>query len=160
LRVVGVDPAGCEVKRYAERGYEPASRIARGPIMLVGEAAGIDLATGEGIAQAIEYGVLAGRFLVQRIRESRGVPLDVDDWTGQIAASRLGRDLRIRAFFMRLFFGPGRSHAERLLTDSPDMLHVGCQHFAAQSCDWLKVGKVAMRGAAKLIAAGTTALAG
>jgi flavin-dependent dehydrogenase len=160
LRVVGVDAAGCEVKRYSERGYEPASRIARGPIMLVGEAAGIDLATGEGIAQAIEYGVLAGRFLVQRIRESRGVPLDVDDWTGQIAASRLGRDLRIRAFFMRLFFGPGRSHAERLLTDSPDMLHVGCQHFAAQSCDWLKVGKVAVRGAAKLIAAGTTALAG
>jgi flavin-dependent dehydrogenase len=83
LRAVGVDPSQCENKRYAERGYEPASRIARGATMLVGEAAGIDLATGEGIAQAIEYGVLAGRFLARRIRETRGGRLVVDDWRGR-----------------------------------------------------------------------------
>ncbi|HXN33038.1 MAG TPA: FAD-dependent monooxygenase [Polyangiaceae bacterium] len=151
LRALGVDLTRCENKRYAERGYEHASRMARGAIMLVGEAAGIDIATGEGIAQAIEYGVLAGRFVARRIEETRGGPLAVDGWAALIAASRLARDLRIRSLLMRLFCGKGRAQTERLLTDSPDMLHVGCQHFAAQPYDWLKLGKVAARGAARLL---------
>ncbi len=148
MRSLGIDATGCETRRYAERGYEPATRTARGPIMLVGEAAGIDIATGEGIAQAIEYGVLAGRFLARRMGEARGGRLVVDDWAACIAGSRLARDLRIRERFMRLFLGAARAQTERLFTDSPDMLHVGCQHFAAQPYDWVKVGKVVLRGAA------------
>jgi flavin-dependent dehydrogenase len=153
LRALGVDPARCENRRYAERGYEPAARIARGAMMLVGEAAGIDVATGEGIAQAIEYGVLAGRFLARRMGEVRRGRLAVEDWADEVAGSRLARDLRIRAQFMRLFCGPARSSTERLLAGTPDLLHVGCQHFAAQPYDWMKVGKVAFRGAATLLPA-------
>jgi flavin-dependent dehydrogenase len=153
LRALGIDPAKCENKRYAERGYEAASRAARGAIMLVGEAAGIDIATGEGIAQAIEYGVLAGRFIARRLKEARQGRLAVDDWADRFGASRLARDLRIRGQFMKLFCGAARMRAERLLTDSPDMLHVGCQHFAAKPYDWLKVGKVAARGAVFLAGA-------
>ena len=51
---------------------------------------------------------------------------------------------------MRLFCGGARPEAERLLTDSPDMLHVGCQHFAAQPYDWVKLGRVVARGAVGL----------
>ena len=150
LRAKGIDPDRCEKKRYAERGYERAARVARGAIMLVGEAAGIDIATGEGIAQAIEYGVLAGRFLAERVGRARGSPLVLDDWADCLAASRLARDFRIREQFVRRFFGPERAQMERLLSVSPDMLHVGCQHFAAQPYDWVKVGKVLIRGAATL----------
>jgi flavin-dependent dehydrogenase len=153
LKAMGIDSARCENKRYAERGYEQASRIARGAAMLVGEAAGIDLATGEGIAQAIEYGVLAGRFLARKIRDARGRTFAVDDWTDEVAASRLARDLRIRTRFMRLFYGPARSRMERLLTDSPDLLYVGSQHFGAQPYDWWKVGRVALQGAASWLSA-------
>jgi len=148
LRALGIDIARCENKRYAERGYEHALRMGRGAIMLVGEAAGIDIATGEGIAQAIEYGVLAGRFIARRAAQGPGGPLTVGDWADHVARSRLARDLRIRGRLMGLFCGNARSQTERLLTDSPDMLHVGCQHFAAQPYDWLKLGKVAARGAA------------
>lgn len=147
LRSLGIDSTQCESKRYAERGYESTSCVARRAMMLAGEAAGIDLATGEGIAQAIECGVLAGRFLVRRIREARGRPVVVDEWADEMARSRLARDLRIRLQFMRLFLGPARLQVERLLTDSPDLLHVGCQHFAAQRYDWIRVGKAAWRGA-------------
>ncbi|MDP8998694.1 MAG: NAD(P)/FAD-dependent oxidoreductase [Myxococcota bacterium] len=147
LRSLGIDSAKCESKRYAERGYEPTSCVARRAMMLVGEAAGIDLPTGEGIAQAIEYGVLAGGFLARRLRVSRGRPVVVDDWADTVAGSRLARDLRIRLHCMRLFFGPSRRQAERLVTDSPDLLHVGCQHFAGQRYDWIRVGKAAWLGA-------------
>jgi flavin-dependent dehydrogenase len=154
LRAAGVDPARCENKRYAERGYQASSRVARGPMMLVGEAAGIDLATGEGIAQAIECGVLAGRFLARRLREASAGRLAVDDWSDALGRSRLARDLRIRLFFLGLFCGPGRAQLERVLTDSPEMLYIGCQHFSAQPYDWVKLAKAAWRGASGLLAMG------
>jgi flavin-dependent dehydrogenase len=155
LRVRGIDPATCKNKRYAERGYEPASRVARGPLLLVGEASGIDPVTGEGIAQAIEYGVLAGRFLARRLAAGAKT---FDDWQNEVAGSRLARDLRIRARFVRLFYGASRAEVERFFTESPDALHVGCQHFAAQPIDWLKVSEVLGRGAARLVASKIAAL--
>jgi flavin-dependent dehydrogenase len=150
LRTQGIDPSRCKNKRYAERGFEPATCLARGALLLVGEAAGIDPVTGEGIAQAIEYGVLAGRFLARRLTSDDGLPA-VAEWNDEVAASRLARDLRIRARFVRLFYGPSRPEVERFLGETPDALYVGCQHFAAQPYDWLKLTDVLARGAARLL---------
>jgi flavin-dependent dehydrogenase len=150
LRAQGIDPSACKNKRYAERGFEPATRVAEGALMLAGEAAGIDPVTGEGIAQALEYGVLAGRFLGERLGGDAAVRTDA--WNDALRGSRLARDLRIRTRFVRLFYGPDRAVIERLLTASSDPLRVGCQHFADQPCDWLKVGEVVAAGAAGLLA--------
>ncbi len=149
LRSQGIDPATCKNKRYAERGFEPASRVAGGALMLAGEAAGIDPVTGEGIAQAIEYGYLAGPFLAGQLDGEGSV--STEGWDAEFARSRLARDLRIRTRFVRLFYGPDRAVVERVLTASPDPLFVGCQHFADQPYDWLKVGEVVAAGAAGLI---------
>jgi menaquinone-9 beta-reductase len=149
LRAQGIDPSTCKNKRYAERGFEPGTRVGAGALMLVGEAAGIDPVTGEGIAQAIEYGTIAGRFLAQRLDGEGAV--SADDWGSALARSRLALDLRIRAGLMRLFYGPDRPEVERFMTASPDPLYVGCQHFAAQPKDWLKVGEVVVGGAARLL---------
>lgn len=148
LRGLGVDPSRCKNKRYAERGFERVGAVARGPLMLVGEAAGIDPVTGEGIAQAIEYGVLAGRFLAGRRRDAG--PLDA--WGDVLSQSRLARDLRIRERFARLFYGPVRPEVERFFAHAADALHVGCQHFAGQSYDWLQLGEALGRGAAMIAA--------
>jgi menaquinone-9 beta-reductase len=155
LRAQGIDPSRCKNKRYAERGFEPGALMAKGRRMLVGEAAGIDPVTGEGIAQAIEFGALAGRFIARVLGgvtngDARTVTLDT--WQREVDASRLARDLRIRTRFMRLFYGPDRAAVEAFLAESPDALHVGCQHFAAQPYDVLKVGEVVARGAARLAA--------
>jgi flavin-dependent dehydrogenase len=154
LRAAGLDPASYPNRRYAERGYDPAARLAAGPMLLVGEAAGIDPATGEGIAQAIEYGVLAGEFLAPRLglgspREAQGVLLD--GWSDLVTRSRLARDLRVRTHLVRLFFGPRRARFEHLLTQSPDFLFVGCQHFAAQPLGWWRLGRLAVRAAAAFV---------
>jgi hypothetical protein len=150
LRRQGIDPSKCKNRRYAERGFEATARVAGGALMLAGEAAGIDPVTGEGIAQAIEYGVLAGPFIASRLERSGAA--SVDDWSRVLARSRLARDLRIRARLMRLFYGPDRLEVERFLIDSPEALFVGCQHFAMQPHDWLQVGEVVARGGARLLA--------
>jgi flavin-dependent dehydrogenase len=152
LRSLDIDPSSCTNKRYAERGYEPASRVAGGALLLAGEAAGIDPVTGEGIAQAIEYGVLAGRFLARLFSGHGDGPVRVDGWTRELAASRLARDLRIRTRFLRLYYGPTRAEVERFFVESPEAMRIGCEHFAAQPHDWLLVGEVVARGAAAWIA--------
>jgi flavin-dependent dehydrogenase len=157
LRGQGIDPAHCKNRRYAERGFEPATRLAHRRRMLVGEAAGIDPVTGEGIAQAIEYGALAGRYLARVMPRADGPPFDVEDWKDEVRASRLARDLRIRVRLMGLFYGPRRSEVEAFLAGAPDALFVGCQHFAAQPKDWAKVAEVAGHALAHVAASGVAA---
>ena len=69
LRERGLRLADYKLKQFAERGFEPGAEIAKPRVLLVGEAAGIDIATGEGIAQAIEYGALAGPYLADAAKE-------------------------------------------------------------------------------------------
>jgi len=40
---------------------------------------------------------------------------------------------------------------ERFLAETPDALYLGCQHFAAQPYDWVKLADVLARGAARLL---------
>jgi len=146
LASMGLDLSRYGNKRFAERGLDPAERLVHGPLMLVGEAAGIDAASGEGIAQAIELGALAGRFLARTH--------DVSAWHGEVAGSRVARDLRIRNRFSPLYYGPGRSRVERLLFGSPDFVHIGCQHFAAMPYDRARLARVAARAGMVLAMSG------
>jgi flavin-dependent dehydrogenase len=151
LAAMGLDLDRYENKRFAERGFDPVERSAAGPLMLVGEAAGIDPVTGEGIAQAIESGALAGRFLA-RTR-------DVAAWNREVARSRIAIDLRIRRGVVPFFYGAGRPHAERFLLASPDFLHVGAQHFGAQPHDPGKLAKSLARAGATFVTGGLLQLA-
>lgn len=146
LVALGLDPGRYPTKRYAQRGYEASVRLARGGRMLVGEAAGIDSLTGEGIAQAIEYGLLAGRFLARRHATARGGAIDVSDWDLEVQRSRLAWDLRMRARFVPIFYGPRRSALERFFIESPSALSVGARHFGGSGQRWREIGDVAARG--------------
>ncbi len=146
LASLGLDLSRYKNKRFAERGLDPAERLAQGPLMLVGEAAGIDAASGEGIAQAIELGALAGRFLARTH--------DVSAWQHEVAGSRVARDLRIRNRFSPLYYGPNRSRVEGLLFGSADFVHVGCQHFAALPYDRVRLARIAARAGAVLALSG------
>jgi flavin-dependent dehydrogenase len=157
LRAIGVAPDRLATRRYAERAFDPGAPVARGARMLVGEAAGIDPVTGEGIGQAIEFGLMAGRFLAHLLGSSRSGPLRVDGWGEEVARSRLARDLGIRSRFARLYYGPRRPEVERLFMRSSAGLLVGCRHFGAQPQDWGQVGRIAAGVAARVVA---TRLAG
>jgi flavin-dependent dehydrogenase len=161
LHAIGIDPGRLKAKRYAERAFEPGAPLARGARMLVGEAAGIDPVTGEGIGQAIEFGVMAGRFLARVLERSPRGRLSLEGWGDEVARSRLARDLGIRARFARLYYGPRRPLVEHLFLRTPGALLVGCRHFAASPQDWAQVGRVAAGVAARAISSALTgALAG
>jgi flavin-dependent dehydrogenase len=127
LAAMGLALDDYKKKRFAERGLAENEPLVLGPLVLVGEAAGIDPVTGEGIAQAIEYGFLAGGFLAEVLAGRK--PLA--DWTEIVTGSRLGLDLRIRRRLVRTFFGPSRARVERLLVTSPAAVRAGCRHFGA-----------------------------
>jgi flavin-dependent dehydrogenase len=142
----GLDLARYKLKQYAERGLEPGAELSRPRVLLVGEAAGIDIATGEGIAQAIEYGMLAGPYLARALERD---DLGFFDWRHVIDHRHLGKQLAIRHACYRLFYGQRRPLVERLLPRMSAFIEVGLQDFAGAP-----LSKLAMaRGAGQFLAA-------
>jgi flavin-dependent dehydrogenase len=125
LAAMGLDIANYKNKRFAERGLANDEPLQSGPLLLAGEAAGIDPVTGEGIAQAIEYGALAGRFLVNVLARKQSLGA----WDSHVRRSRLGVDLRVRRRVVKTFFGPSRLGVDRLLVTSAAAARAGGRHF-------------------------------
>jgi len=151
LAARGLDIARYRIKQFAERGFEPAAAIARRRVMLVGEAAGIDIATGEGIGQAIEYGALAGSYLARALADDR---LAFADWRRTVDRHHLGLQLRLRHAAYRAFYGPGRPRLERMLPRLPALMRAGLCDFAGVPVSGLDV----VRGCWQFFAASTAEL--
>jgi flavin-dependent dehydrogenase len=129
LELRGLDLAKLKKKRYAELTFDPHIPVSRAHVLLVGEAAGIDPVTGEGIAQAIYYGSAAAKYLVSKL-EARD--FGFEDWPSVIRSSSIGRDLLVRNLGVPLFYGAPRPNVEAFLLDSPEFIRLGCQHFGGK----------------------------
>lgn len=134
------------LKQFAERGWVPNDPLSKPRVLLAGEAAGIDIATGEGIGQAIEYGSLAGPYLGDAIAKD---DLGFRDWTRRVQRHHLGAQLSIRHGCYRAFYGRRRPLLERLMPRMPSLMQVGVQDFAGVPIK--KLG--AIRGAGQLLRA-------
>ncbi len=133
LQTRGLTLSGHKKKRFAERGYEMHAAYSQEGLLLVGEAAGIDPVTGEGIAQAIQYGAVAGRYLARKIAAS---DLRFEDWSAEVRTTMIGRDLITRTMFLPLIYGRYRTSIERYLLDSPECVRIGLEHFSGKK--WSK----------------------
>lgn len=122
----GLDLSTVRRKRFAERGYAPHDRVVDGRRMLVGESAGIDPISGEGIAQALEGGARAGAFLARWDGSTAGLAA----WQQVLARSRLGWDLWVRSRGTPVFYGAQRPRLERAFAHSPALLEAGAVHWA------------------------------
>ncbi len=134
------------LKQFAEQGFDPETAISIPRVLLVGEAAGIDIATGEGIGQAIEFGAVAGPYLARALARD---DLGFADWHAAIERHHLGFQLAIRRGCYRAFFGPRRPTIERLLPRVPKLFEVGIQDFAGAPLDPLALA----RGAGQFLSA-------
>jgi flavin-dependent dehydrogenase len=146
LAARGLELARYRVKQFAERGFEPGAAIARPRVLLVGEAAGIDIATGEGIGQAIEYGAVAGPYLARALADDQ---LGFADWRWTVDRHHLGLQLRVRHAAYRAFYGLGRARLERMLPRLPALMRAGLQDFAGVPVSGLGV----LRGLGQFLAA-------
>jgi flavin-dependent dehydrogenase len=91
------------LKSFPEREFQPSLPVSLPGVLLVGEAAGIDPLVGEGIAQALEYGVLAAEEIVQAFRDG---DLSFRRWRRRVLRSRLGRTLLLYRFLADRLYGP------------------------------------------------------
>jgi menaquinone-9 beta-reductase len=146
LAARGLDIRDYRIKQFAERGFDPDAELACPRVLLVGEAAGIDIATGEGIGQAIEYGALAGPYLARAFARDR---LGFSDWTHTVSRRHLGKQLWIRHACYRWFYGPERELAEALLPRIGALFSVGVQDFAGVPLSKARI----VRGLGQFVAA-------
>jgi flavin-dependent dehydrogenase len=144
LRERGLDIERYKLKRFAERGFELHEPFAARRVLLVGEAAGIDGLTGEGIAQAIAYGAFAGPYLAEKLRTG---DFEFADFARRLARSPVGVELGVRARILPFFFGKHRAKVERFLSRTPDFVAVGVQHFAGRRMSAAKVARAAWSAA-------------
>jgi menaquinone-9 beta-reductase len=127
LERMGLDPGVHRKKQMIERGFEPHQPFARGRVILVGEAAGVDPITGEGIAEAIQYGAVAGAYLAEKLSLSH---LDLTDWRRHLLRSAVGADLLLRRWGAFLCFKHARWPAELLFARVPRVLDLAAGLFA------------------------------
>jgi flavin-dependent dehydrogenase len=132
LRNVGLDLAKCKKKRYAERGFSTHEAMSQPRIILVGEAAGIDPITGEGIAQAILYGKTVAPYLLKKLDKDA---LDFRDWKRTLLRTSLGVDLHMRHALARVFFGPARPFYEKWFVQNPEAMELGARYFGGDPID-------------------------
>ncbi|HUS29969.1 MAG TPA: hypothetical protein VMZ53_15795, partial [Kofleriaceae bacterium] len=142
----GLDLASYRLKQFAERGFEPGEEVAKPRVLLVGEAAGIDIATGEGIGQAIEYGYVAGPFLAKALERDN---LLFSTWRSHLEGRHVGWQLRIRHWCYEMFFSHRRDMVERMLPRMTALMKVGVQDFAGMPLSKLAIA----RGAAQFLSA-------
>jgi flavin-dependent dehydrogenase len=146
----GLDIARYRVKQFAERGLEPDAAISAPRVLLAGEAAGIDIATGEGIGQAIEYGAVAGPYLAAALDRDE---LGFADWRAVIDRHHLGFQMRVRHWCYRWFYGHRRAKIAKLMPRLPALFALGVQDFAGVPLSALAMA----RGAGQFVAAYTRA---
>lgn len=148
LTARGLDPKRYRHKQFAERGFVPGAEIAAPRVILVGEAAGIDIATGEGIGQAIEYGAVAGPYLARAFAKQG---FGFSDWRATVDRHHLGWQMRIRHWCYEWFYGPKRAKVERVMPHLPGMFRAAIEDFAG-----VPISKLALvRGAGQFLAAVT-----
>jgi len=129
LEKLGVKAAARGLRRFAERGLSLNEPFARPRVLLVGEAAGIDPALGEGIAQAIHYGAVAGPYLAKAFGAG---DFSFASFPKELQKTRLGLDLLVRSRAAKLVYGKTRPLVERWVTSSPALAKAGMTYFAGE----------------------------
>lgn len=126
---LGVDTSCHKERRFAERGVSLSEPLSKPHVLLVGEAAGIDPVLGEGIAQAIQYGAVAGPYLAECLDRDE---LSFATWNERLRSTRLGLDLLVRSKSARYVYGLARPVIERWVTSSPAIVSAGMNWFAGE----------------------------
>lgn len=133
LAARGVEIGALRLKPFSTRPLVARSCLAHVGLALVGEAAGIDATTGEGIAQAILTGAIAARHLARALRTGDG---SLDGYAGDVMGSRVGRHLLQSAWFARRVYGPRGGRWREFLAGNPAARQAGASWYAGQSVGW------------------------
>jgi flavin-dependent dehydrogenase len=133
LAARGVDIATLRLKPFATRPFVRETTLALDGLALVGEAAGIDATTGEGIAQAILMGAIASRHLARALRLGTS---RLDGYARDVLRARVGRHLLQSAWLARRVYGARGAPWRRFLARSAPARAAGARWYAGQAPSW------------------------
>ncbi len=104
-------------------GYHPRAKVAAPRLLVVGDAAGIDGLTGEGIAVAMEQAQVAGDLIARGLRTG---DLSFTGYRRALRRAVVGRELALDRWLARLLYQPGRGwrHWMSLVLYDPDVLEM------------------------------------
>jgi flavin-dependent dehydrogenase len=126
----GIDIGGVRLKPFSTRPWVRGAPLALPRLALVGEAAGIDATTGEGIAQAILAGGIAARSLARAVR---GGDASLRSYAEEFPRSRVGRHLAQSAWLARRVYGPRGAAWRSFLARSPSARAAGADWYAGHA---------------------------
>ena len=129
----GIDIASVKLRPFSTRPFVPASPLALAGVVLVGEAAGIDQATGEGIAQAIVMGAIAARHLARALRTGGA---SFSSYARDVRSSNMGRHMLQSAWLARRVYGRLGGPARRLLLTSGYARDAAMRWYNGESLPW------------------------
>lgn len=133
LATRGIDLATVKLRPFSTRPFVRGSTLARDGVVLVGEAAGIDHATGEGIAQAVVMGSIAARHLARALRTG-GTSFAA--YEADVRGSNMGRHMLQSAWLARRVYGRLGAPARRLLLTSGYARDAAMRWYNGQSLGW------------------------
>ncbi len=129
----GIDIADVQPRPFSTRPFVPGSTIACDGVVLVGEAAGIDHTTGEGIAQAIVMGAMAARHLARALRTGSAA---FDRYAHAVRSSTIGRHMLQSAWLARRVYGQRGLPARHLLLRSTFARDAAMRWYRGESLTW------------------------
>ena len=108
-----IDPGAVRFKPFSERGYVHGAEISRPGLLLVGEAAGIDPITGEGIAHALVYAQVAAGVVAEAFQSGH---FHFEQYAPLVRSTLMARHLRQSAALVsRVYGGQGARWASFLV---------------------------------------------
>ena len=142
----GIDITQVTPRPFSTRPFVPTSTLARDGVVLVGEAAGIDHTTGEGIAQAIVMGAIAALHLTRAVRTGLS---SFDAYSRDVRTSTIGRHMLQSAWLARRVYSRTGRPARRLLLRSTFARDAAMRWYRGESLSWstkLRLGLGVVRG--------------
>jgi flavin-dependent dehydrogenase len=133
LEARGIDIRTVKLKPFSTRPFVEGSVLALDRLALVGEAAGIDATTGEGIAQAILTGAIAGRHLARALRTG---DTSLDGYAAEVLSSRVGRHMLQSAWLARRVYGRRGGAWRAFLARNPHARAAGAAWFSGKALGW------------------------
>jgi flavin-dependent dehydrogenase len=129
----GIDIAETRLKPFSTRPLVPGAVLRLDRLALVGEAAGIDRTTGEGIAQAILTGALAAEHLAAALR---GGDVSLRTYADALVRSRVGRHLLQSAWLAERVYGARGPAWRSFLARSAPAREAGARWYAGRPLGW------------------------
>ncbi|MCA9771145.1 MAG: NAD(P)/FAD-dependent oxidoreductase [Myxococcales bacterium] len=154
----GYDPAGLPCRSWSARQYRRGQPLSAPGVLLVGDAAGIDPAMGEGISNAIEY----GRHAADALHAAFGSgDYAFSGYDRAVHRSSLGRRLRSLGLSARIVYGGLARPAVDLWARDPQVARGTAEYFCRPDAPRaIDRGTLLARGIAHLARYGVETLRG